>query len=216
VATLRPHHIVRVDGLPVSEPARAVVECAAVLSHRRLGRVLDDLVFDRVTTYARVSSRLAEVARPGKPGVPKLGALLDDRSLEAVPPGSELERALRAALIAGGLPDPEPQVALPGSSAFAGVVDFAYRDCRLILEADGRRWHTRVSDLARDHQRDAEAARAGWQTLRFLYEDIVHDPEGMCRTVADVRDVRVTAPRVTGPDPRAGRRKDVTGRGRGR
>jgi hypothetical protein len=96
-----------------------------------------------------------------------------------------------AALHDAGLPPPQRQVALPGIGEIDGLVDAAYPDCRIILEADGRRWHTRVRDLARDHARDAQAARAGWQTLRFLYETIVHDPAGMCTTVADVRAVRL-------------------------
>ena len=73
------------------------------------------------------------------------------------------------------------QRALPGTGAVEGVVDAAYPDCRLILEADGRRWHTRVDDLRRDHERDAEAARAGWQTLRFLYEQITQGSRGRVR-----------------------------------
>ncbi len=66
---LRPHHVVTVEGLPVSHPARALVEVSATLPRRRLGLVLDDLVSDRRTTYAQVAARMAEVARPGKPGV---------------------------------------------------------------------------------------------------------------------------------------------------
>lgn len=196
---LRPHHLTTIDGLPVSRPARAVVEVAATLGVRRLGRVLDDLVFDRRTSYADVGVALAEVARPGKPGVAALAAVLDDRADAAVPGDSELERALFAALITAGLPRPESQRALPGTGAVAGVVDAAYPDCRLILEADGRRWHTRVADLRRDHERDAEAARAGWQTLRFLYEQITHDPDGVCSVVADVRAVRAGEGRAHGP-----------------
>jgi very-short-patch-repair endonuclease len=58
------------------------------------------------------------------------------------------------------------------------------------LEPRTRRWHTRIRDLRRDHLRDAEAARAGWQTLRFLYEEIVGDPGNVAATVADVRLAR--------------------------
>lgn len=191
---LRPHHVISIDGLPVSDPARAVVESAATLGPRRLGRALDDLVFDRRTSYGHVSVRLAEVMRPGKPGVAVLARLLDERDEGSTPSGSQLERALVGALVAGGLPVPERQMALPGTGAIEGLVDAAYRDCTVILEADGRRWHTRVRDLARDHARDAEAARAGWQTLRFLYEEITRDPEGVCATVADVRAVRAARP----------------------
>jgi hypothetical protein len=188
---LRPHHVIDLEGLPVSSAARAVVEGAATLGRRQLGRVLDDLVFDKRVSYPQVATCLAEVARRGKPGVSKLGLLLDERSDEAVPPGSELERAMLAALHDAGLPPPQRQVALPGTGEIDGLVDAAYPDCRVIIEADGRRWHTRVADLARDHARDAQAARAGWQTLRFVYETIVHDPAGMCATVADVRAVRL-------------------------
>jgi hypothetical protein len=191
---LRPHHVRAIQGLPASEPARAVVEVAATLPARRVGRVLDDLVFDRRTTLADVSTRLAEVARPGKPGVVPLARLLDERDERRVPAGSALEDALIAALVAGGLPMPEQQRSLPSTGAVEGVVDAAYPDCRLILEADGRRWHTRVRDLARDHARDAEAARVGWQTLRFLYEEITQDPDAVCATVRDVRAVRQSAP----------------------
>lgn len=193
---LRPHHVVAIDGLPVSEPARAVVECAASLGSRRLGHVLDDLVFDRRTSFAQVSVRLAEVMRPGKPGVTALARLLDERAEGSRPSGSQLERDLVGVLVAGGLPAPERQMTLPGTGAIDGLVDAAYRDCRVILEADGRRWHTRARDIARDHARDAEAARAGWQTLRFLYEEITRDPEGVCATVSDVRAVRQNGSRM--------------------
>ena len=55
--------------------------------------------------------------RPGKPGVATLARLLDERDGPAGLSGSDLERALIAALAAGGLPVPEQQVALPGTGA---------------------------------------------------------------------------------------------------
>jgi hypothetical protein len=39
--------------------------------------------------------------------------------------------------------------------------------------------------------RDAEAARVGWLTLRFVYEQIMEDPVEVCAIVADVRASRV-------------------------
>jgi hypothetical protein len=193
LSDVRPHHVGSFDELPVTTAARSIVDMAAAAGPRQLGRVVDDFVFDKVVTYESIGACLAEVARPGKPGVRKLARVLDERSDDRVPSGSELERALHAALLGAGLPAPRAQSPLPGRGAREGLVDAAYPDCRLILEADGRRWHTRVRDLARDHERDAEAARVGWQTLRFLHEQIIRNPDEVCSVVADVRAVRSAA-----------------------
>jgi very-short-patch-repair endonuclease len=85
------------------------------------------------------------------------------------------------------------EVARPGKRGLArvdGCVDAAYPDVRLSLEADGPRWHTRIRDLRLDHERDAQAARVGWQTLRFLYEQISESASDVVATVVDVRRVR--------------------------
>jgi very-short-patch-repair endonuclease len=186
---LEPHHVVDVDGLPATTPARAVVDLAARLGPRRLGDLVD-VATRRTTSSARIARCTAELARRGKPGIVRLGAVLDARGPGYVPPASVLEAALFRALADGALPAPARQFRLPGRGALDGLVDAAYADVRLILEADGRRWHTRIRELRRDHQRDAEAARAGWQTLRLLYEDVVGHPDEVAATVRDVRAVR--------------------------
>lgn len=188
---LRPHHVTSMAGLPVSTPERAMVEVAATMGRRRLGALLDEVVVSKRAGYARIGACLREVARPGKPGVAKLAALLDERGDGHVPPQSTLEASLFAALAAGGLPPPRRQFRLPGRGAVDGLVDAAYPDARLIVEADGRRWHTRIRNLKRDYERDVEAARVGWQTLRLVYEQIVHAPDEVCAAVADVRSQRL-------------------------
>jgi len=187
---LKPHRVTAVSGLPVSTVERTVVELAATTGEKRLGRVIDDVVAAKRSSVGRISSAFREVARPGKPGVHKLARLLDSRGDGYVPAQSDLERALFVALAAGGLPAPRRQFRLPGRFAVEGLVDAAYPDVRLIVEVDGRRWHTRVADLKRDHQRDTEAARAGWLTLRFVYEQVMHDPSDVCSAIADVRASR--------------------------
>jgi very-short-patch-repair endonuclease len=187
---LRRHHVTTVSGLPVSIVERALVEVAATLPPRRLGHVLDDAIAARLARLARIDACLREVARPGKRGVAQLARALDERGDGYVPPQSELERSLFAALSNGGLPEPRRQFPLPGRGVVRGLVDAAYPDVRVLIEADGRRWHTRLRDLRRDHERDTEAARVGWVTLRFVYEQIVHHPDEVCAAVADVCAVR--------------------------
>ena len=63
------------------------------------------------------------------------------------------------------------QVVLPG----IGRVDFEIGES-LILEADSRAHHT---DPGTDRRRDAAASASGRRTLRFLYEQIAWDREGV-------------------------------------
>ncbi len=202
---LAPIDVGLVDGLPTSRPHRAVVEVAATVGRRRLGDIVDELLVTGRSSHERIATCLARVIRPGKPGVITLGEVLDERGNGYVADASELERALFAALGGAGLPLPRRQVPLPGRGALEGLVDAAYGDAKVILEADGRRWHTRIRDLKRDHRRDAEAARVGWQTLRFLYEEIMGDPGDVCAVVRDVCAVRMRSHEPPAP-PRPGER----------
>ena len=183
-----PWHLGAVDGLPVTTVERTLVDLAAVARRGRLERALDGAVAARMVTVVDVGRCLRSVARRGKPGVRLLSGLLDERVSGYVPPASELERALFRLLAEGGEPAPRPQFPFPWRVPGEGRVDAAYPEARLILEVDGRRWHTRMADFARDRDRDNEAARAGWLTVRLLHEDLVASPR---ETVALVRDVRL-------------------------
>ncbi len=178
-------------GLPVSTPARCVVELGATCGEGMIGLVADDLVRSGRTSYSAIAAVLADVSRPGKPGVDKVARALDERGDGYVPPASELERRLFGALAAGGLPAPQRQIPLPGRGSVPGIADGGYRDAQVVLEADGRRWHARVAAARRDRERDAQVVRAGWVPLRFVFEQIVHAPQEVCAVVAETRATRL-------------------------
>jgi very-short-patch-repair endonuclease/predicted transcriptional regulator of viral defense system len=188
---LRPGQRMVLHGLPVSTPARTVVELGATTGTEVLGRVADDLVRMQKVTYADISSVLADLTRPGKPGIERVATMLDERGDGFVPAASELEELLFTVLEAGGLPAPERQVPLPGRSMGRGLVDGAYRDAQMVLEADGRRWHMRVEAARRDRERDAQVVRAGWVPLRFVYEQLTNAPGQVCDIVRETREHRL-------------------------
>lgn len=183
---------VEIAGLAVTNVARTLTDLVAVTRVGRLAAALDDAVItQRRTSYGAVAREVAGIARRGKPHLGLLVALLDARGPGTVPPQSELERCLFRLLADFGLPEPRRQFAFPGQVFTHGCVDAAYPAAKLILEADGRRWHTRIQDLARDHHRDAEASRAGWATLRLLYETITDEPDWTATLVADTLATRL-------------------------
>jgi hypothetical protein len=102
-------------------------------------------------------------------------------------PASKTERLLFDGLDAAGEPLPIPQHPHPGRHPTRGCTDGTYPDAKLIVEGDGRRWHTRIADVKRDRERDNEASRAGYHTLRFLYEHLVADIDDVVATIREVR-----------------------------
>jgi very-short-patch-repair endonuclease len=57
---------------------------------------------------------------------------------------------------------------------------------KIVLEGDGRRWHTRVQDFPRDARRRRDAARAGYLTINYLYEELRDDPDGVEAEILEI------------------------------
>jgi hypothetical protein len=188
---LLPEHVSQVNGLPVTTVPRTIVDLAAVVHPARLRHIVEDSTHARLTTISAIGECLASVARRGKPGVVPLTAALDLFGPGRQVTASRLERVTLDLIRASGLPMPIAQYPFPGRRFASGCVDFAYPQAKLIVETDGRRWHTRIQEIARDHERDMEAARHGWQTLRLLYEHVTQDPNGTIDTLAAVLHQRL-------------------------
>ena len=181
------HELTLLEGLAVTTVPWTLVDVAAVASKARTRAALDDAIAARLTTVTEVGTCLAMISRRGKPGVVKLARLLDRHAKGPIPPRSVLERFLIDGLVAANEPLPRLQFPFPGRHPMPGCADGCYPDAKLIVETDGRRWHTRIADIARDRARDNEAARAGHQTLRFLHEHVVNDIDDVVATIREVR-----------------------------
>lgn len=110
------------------------------------------------------------------PGAPSVGATY----LEAM-----LEQTLRSA--------PLPQWTREHPFMLGGHparVDVFVPDWRLVIEADGRSWHMRMSGFETDRRRDNQLAAQGIQVLRFTYRMLGEDPEGCVATILAVGRVR--------------------------
>ena len=133
-----------------------------------------------------------------------LGELLAERGEGYVPTESELEVALRALFARPELPSATWQAPLPWlQETHVGPrrrprVDALVEAWAVIVEADGRRWHTRVADFERDHDRDLDALRPGYVVARFTRAQLTGRPDECVDTLLEVGAARVgtVAPQV--------------------
>lgn len=168
-----------VKGLRVTTIAQTLFDLAARVAPWTLERGMDDALLAGRLTVADLEERLDAYRTARRHGLPLLRALVAERREDGwQPPESELE-ALAARVLAKVVPGWVRQHPLPFRGPAGGRVDFALPDERLIVEADGRRWHARVADFDRDRWRDNEATAAGWRVLRFTWVHLTTTPDAV-------------------------------------
>lgn len=93
---------------------------------------------------------------------------------------SEPERVLDRALIQLG-------VRLK-TNAWVGryICDFVDELARVIIEVDGREYHSAPEVFSRDRTRQNELQLDGWLVLRFSAVDVMANPEKVARQIAEV------------------------------
>ena len=170
------HHTAVVDGIPVTSPARTLLDLCGCVHPGRADRALENALHMKLVTLPRMEIVLAECARQGRPGITTLRSLLAQRGGGYVPTESELERLVLAVLDAAGLPEPERQVVLGDNERLVGRVDFLYRAARLVIEADGRQ-HGGWLATIEDERRDALLRAAGYRVIRVTWRMLTQEPE---------------------------------------
>jgi hypothetical protein len=173
-----------VSGIRVVSLADCTVQVAGSVDAVRLRSMVGHLDRHHKHYLAELRDRQIALAASRLPGAANLRHVLARHLDERVPPDSDLEVALR---------DLVRSVPRVGSVVWQARLPFWPRgvarcdglaiEWPLILEADGRRWHTRVEDFERDRWRDNLANVHGYDVLRFTYNQLVHHTRD-CRTSA--------------------------------
>lgn len=172
-----------VKGLRVTTIAQTLFDLGARVAPWTLERAMDDALLAGRVAIDDLEERLAAYRGSRRHGLALLRALLDERRADGwQPPESELE-AVAAEVLARAAEGWTRQHPLPFRGPAGGRVDFALPSGRLIVEADGRRWHARVADFDRDRWRDNEATAAGWRVLRFTWVHLTTTPDAVVELV---------------------------------
>jgi very-short-patch-repair endonuclease len=174
---LGPPDITTRDGIPTTRPARTLIDLATVVTSTTLAVAVDDLLSRRLVTVDYLRRPLDAMGRQGRRGAGTLAELLADRRDGRPWATSVFERRLLAELRAAGLPMPRPQfvVILPGGRR--AVLDYAYPDGLLALEADSYRHHSSRTDWGHDRVRNRWVTAIGWRILPVTWDDLAEPGE---------------------------------------
>jgi very-short-patch-repair endonuclease len=169
-------------GIPVTSPARTVIDLAATAGAEELewtiaesiGRRMADerrivAAADRAPHHAGVALVRAILGQPGGPQRTRSGG----------------ERAMLKLIRAAQLPAPRTDVLIAGFTA-----DFVWEQQRLIVEVDGYPYHSPRAAFERDHRRDIVHKNAGYEVLRFTARQLEEEPLFVAATIARALDRR--------------------------
>jgi Protein of unknown function (DUF559) len=172
--------VTELDGLPITTPARTLLDLAASgLNRTRLELAVDRAEKQSLLDFAELHELLARY--PGRPGTPSLNAVLAAYS-GPLDERSELEELVLELCDAHGLPRPLVNCVIEGK-----VRDFCWPSWRLVVEADSYAWHRSPSALDDDRERDVELFLTGWRVLRFTYAQVTRRRDWVARAILAAR-----------------------------
>jgi very-short-patch-repair endonuclease len=152
------------DGLPLTNPARTLLDLAPHLPQHDLDRATEQAQILGLATHDEIAQMLGLRAR-GTPALRR--ALYDEPSLTR----SEAERRLRDLIRRAGLPHPVTNALVSGYE-----VDFLWPSHKLIVEVDGFKYHGTRAAFERDRVRDTDLQAAGYRVVRFTWRQITQQP----------------------------------------
>jgi len=186
---LRPAHVCLKRGVPVTRPARTLVDLGAVASSSFVAGCMEEWLADRVVTIDALQAALAEHTGKGRRGVGVLRRLLETRVLGDLRADSGVEALLAQVLARHGVPVPELHHEVRVGRAVVAELDYAYPNARVALEVDGYGVHLRSREtFENDRDRQNELEIAGWRVLRFTSPALKHEPARVAGQVARMLD----------------------------
>jgi very-short-patch-repair endonuclease len=177
VPTLRASETTTRDGIPVTSPARTILDLARRLPLRQLERAVDETERLRLCTQGDLEKIVR--AHLGRAGAGALAALLREHRAGSTATRNSFEERFLALCRSRHLPQPVANVPL-----LDYVVDFLWVDAKLIVELDGHSSHRTRAAFQADRDRDGRLAVAGYRVLRFTWWDVTRRPAVVAHRVS--------------------------------
>jgi hypothetical protein len=180
VGTLASDEVTVHDVIPITTPARTLLDLASILRPRALEDAIAQA--DRLARFDLVAVRRVLDAHPRQHGAPTLRALLDRLAgTDVAETRSALEVALLQLCDDTGLPAPLANVQIAGFT-----VDFQWPGTNLIVETDGFAYHRMPTTFESDRDRDQVLMLAGYRVARFTYNQLTRQRAKSAKRLRDL------------------------------
>ena len=174
--TLRPDEVTEHENIPVTTPARTLLDLAATLSRRTLERALDQS--EILDLFDLTSLTALATTHAGERGGTALARALTEHEAGTTVTRSELEERFLTLCERHAIERPQPNARVCGLE-----VDFLFAKRNLVVEVDGYRYHRSRRAFERDRERDAILAAAGLRTLRFSHRQVTQRPREVATAI---------------------------------
>ena len=183
---LDPSEITVVDSIPVTTPARTIIDLAGLVPRDALEEAIDEAIRRNRTSPAQLRWLLSRTSLRGRRGIGTLRTLLDARRRSTDVPASPLESKLLRAMMRAGLPMPELQHEVRDGRSLVAIVDFAFPALKIAIEADGYRWHSGRAQWQRDLSRRNKLTALGWRVIHVTWSDLEANADHIVESVRRV------------------------------
>jgi hypothetical protein len=154
------------EGIPVTTPERTLFDLGSVCSPLVVRMAFDKARRVGLVTYESTEAALRRLARPGRPGVRTLRAVLASRDPAQAPPESEMETLMLDVIERHGLPAPVPQFEVyDDTGRFVARADAAYPEARVAIEYQSYQEHAGPEPLVRDSRRRKRLRAIDWEVV---------------------------------------------------
>jgi very-short-patch-repair endonuclease len=164
------------DGIPLTAPARTLIDLAATAEDHELHRAIGEARVQGLVNDPDLRSAMRRAGR--RAGVGRLSAALKSEDESDYSP-SAAERRLRQLVRQARLPRPTYGAIVEG-----WPVDCLWPDRRLILEVDGYKFHGHRGAFERDRRKDMELVAAGYRVVRVTWRQLVQEPIAVAAMLA--------------------------------
>jgi very-short-patch-repair endonuclease len=191
---LQPRDIRIRKGLPVTSPARALLDQADELTLRQLELAFDRAIVAQIMRPNDVAELLGRTR--GRVGASKLAALLERHTGRTTMTRSHAEEVFLDLIRQAKLPPPQVNARVAGYE-----VDFLWPERKLIVEVDGFRFHSTRRAFEHDHRKEADLRAAGFTLLRVSFEQLEREPYAVIADLVRALDSAPAAQVATISEP---------------